>query len=107
MAENLSSYAAGLSRDAKTRYIEKISLLNGADPFLGTIPGAEITSDLPPVDAIDLLSYLVLKTSFISMSQFKARKSLEAYNQFVCGWVKNVVTRKIAGRYLTCGRVSS
>ena len=55
MAENLSSYAASLSRDAKKRYIEKISLINGADPFLGTIPGAEITHDLPPVDASDLL----------------------------------------------------
>lgn len=107
MAGNLSPYAAGLSKDAKTRYIEKLSLLNGVDTFLGTIPGTEITSDLPPVDVTDLLSYLVLKTSFISMSQFKARKSLEAYNQFVCGWVKDVVTRKIAGRYLTCGRVSS
>ena len=107
MAVNLSSYAAGLSKDAKPWYIEKISSLNGVDPFLATIPGAEITSDLPPVDAIDLLSYLVLKTSFVTMAQFKARKSLEAYNQFVCGWVKDVVTRKIAGKYLTCGRVST
>ena len=107
MAENISSYAAGLSRDAKARYIEKISLLNGVDPFLGKIPGAEITNDLPPVDAFNLLSYLILKTSFITTAQFKARKSLEAYNQFVCGWVKDIVTKKIAGRYLTCGWVGS
>ena len=63
-------------------------------------------SNLPPVDKSDTLSYLALKTSFISVEQFKARKSLEAYNQFVCGWVKEVVTRKIAGKYLTTGRVS-
>ena len=31
---------------------------------------------------------------------------IKAYNQFVCGWVK-AVTRKIAGRYLTFGWVSS
>ena len=65
---------------------------------------AEATSDLPPVDISDLLSYLVLKTSFISLLQFKACKS---YNQFVCGWVKDVVTRKIASKYLTTGHVSS
>ena len=66
-------------------YIETISLTNGVDPFLGTILGAENTNDLPPVDASDLLSYLILKTSFITLSQFKACKSLQAYNQFLCG----------------------
>ena len=94
MAEIVSSYAASLSKDAKKRYIKMISLLNGADPFLGTIPGAEITNDLPPVDASDLLSYLVLKSSYITLSQFMACESLEAYNHFVCGWVKDVVTRR-------------
>lgn len=106
MAKNLSSYAANLSKEAKDRYVSKISIINGADPFLGVITEAEATSELPPVEASDLVSYLVLQTSFITSSQFKARKSLEAYNQFLCGWVKDVTTRKIAGKFLTCGRVS-
>jgi len=101
---SLSSYATGLPSDAKDRYIQKISVINNVDPFLGAFSvGAETVSILPPVDISDLL---VLKTSFISVQQFKARKSLEAYNQFVCGWVKDVVTRKIAGKYLTISRVS-
>ena len=45
---------------------------------------------LPNVDASDLLCYLVLQTSFITAKQFKVRKRLEAYNQFVSGWVKDV-----------------
>jgi len=108
MAVSLSSYAAGLPNDAKDRYIKKISLINNVDPFLGAFqsPGAEAVSYLPPVDLGDLLTYLALKTSFVSVKQFKARKSLDAYNQFVCGWVKDVVTKKIAGKYLTTGRVS-
>ena len=106
MAVSLSSYAAGLPSDGKDRYIQKLSMINNVDPFLGAFSGAETTSDLPPVDISDLLTYLVLKTSFITVQQFKARKSLEAYNQFVCGWVKDVVTRRIAGKYLTTGRVS-
>ena len=32
------------------------------------------------------------------MAQFKARKRLEAYNQLVCGWIKDVNTRKTAGK---------
>ena len=51
-------------------------------------------SDLPPVDLTDLISYLVLKTSFVTISQFKGRKSLEAYNQFVCGWVKMLLQER-------------
>ena len=106
MAKNLSSYAANLSKEAKDRYVSKISIINGADPFLGVITEAEATSELPPVEASDLVLYLVLQTSFITSAQFKAHKSLEAYNQFLCGWVKDVTTRKIAGKFLTCGRVS-
>jgi len=33
------------------------------------------------------------------MDQFKARKGLEAYNQFVSGWIKEVNVRKIAENY--------
>ena len=61
---------------------------------------------VPPVEACDLVSYLVLKTSFITSAKFKARKGLEAYNQFVSGWIKEVNTRKICDKYLTMGRVS-
>ena len=44
----------------------------------------------PPVDVCDLVSYLVLQTSFMTAKQFKAYKGLEAYNQFVCCWMKVV-----------------
>ena len=36
---------------------------------------------LPPIETTDLLSYLVLDTSYYTAQQFKAFKSLEAYNQ--------------------------
>ena len=35
------------------------------------------------------------------------RKGLEAYNQFLCGWVKDVPTRKVCGKYLITARVST
>lgn len=102
--QRLSSYAENLSAEAKARYKEKIALINGLDPFASCPEGP--SDAVPDVDASDLVSYLVLQTSFVSPTQFKARKSLEAYNQFVCGWVKDVRTWKIAGKYLTTGRVS-
>ena len=101
----LSLYAEKLSREAKDRYLDKISTLGGVDPFSGVAIG-DVCRTTPSVDACDLVSYLVLKTSFMTATQFQARKGLEAYNQFVCGWVKDVKTKKVSGKYLTCGRVS-
>jgi hypothetical protein len=101
---SLSVYAKNLPEAAKKRYEEKISVINGLDPF-GSSPGEAVPA-APPVDASDLVAYLVLQTNFITTQQFKAHKSLEAYNQFVCGWVKDVCNYKVAGKFLTTGRVS-
>lgn len=99
-----SSYAENLPQDAKTRYLATIG---GVDPFLAGAANlvGETCSQLPALNACDLVSYLVLKTNFITATQFKARKGLEAYNQFVCRWVKDVITKKVSGKYLTCTRV--
>ena len=105
LRRELSSYAEGLSKEAKARYKDKIALIDGIDPF-GKVTAGESYAGILPVEECDLVSYLVLQTSYITMSQFKARKGLEAYNQFVCGWIKDVQTRKIAGKYVTTGRVS-
>lgn len=102
--ERLSSYAENLSGEAKLRYQQKISVINGLDPFRGCV--GEPVEAVPTVDASDLVSYLVLQTNFITAKQFKAHRSLEAYNQFVCGWVKDVRTWRVAGKFVTTGRVS-
>ena len=114
----LSAYASRLQGVAKSRYTEKIALLNGVDPFVlansravernSAVPsqsraaaatmvammnpdaGPDGRATFPPVQAADLVSYLVLQTSFATAKQFKAHKSMEAYNQFVSGWVKDV-----------------
>lgn len=103
--QNLSSYADDLKPEAKDRYLRKISIIGGVDPFVKLVVG-ENADCVPPVEACNLVSYLVLKTSFITSAQFKARKGLEAHNQFVSGWIKEVNTRKICGKYLTMGRVA-
>ena len=105
MALQLSSYAEALEKQAKARYEDKISLINGVDPFRKVTEGGPLDGFLP-VEDCDLVSYLVLQTSFVTLAQLKARKGLETYNRFICGWIKEVSTRKIAGRYLTTGRIS-
>ena len=100
--QRLSLYAKNLPPNAKDRYLAKISVINGTDPLSDSLFGEEVDVT-PPVDVCDLVSYLVLQTSFVTAKQFKARKGLEAYNQFVCGWVKEIKTHKVADKYLTTG----
>ena len=82
-----------------------MNVIGGIDPFqTGNI--GKLDDRLPDIEASDIVSYLVLQTSFMIAKQFKARKGLEAYNQFVSGWVKDVCNRKICGKYLISARVS-
>ncbi len=104
---SLVSYCDRLPVQAKTRYQEKIRLIGSLDPFL--LPanrGLANLSTLPPVEASDIVSYLVLQTSFLTTRQYKAYKSLESYNQFVNGWVKDVEAWNTHGKITVTGRVS-
>lgn len=83
--------------------IEKISLF-GIDP--ATLWNAKLDLEcLPPIKATDLPSYLVLDTSFYTAKQFKAFKSLEAYNQMVSGFITSVQGKVIAGKYVVIAKV--
>ena len=80
----LSEYAKALDKQVKGRYLEKISVV-GVDPV--SIPGEQFDPEcLPQIEATDLLGYLVLETSFYTRQQFRAYKSLEAFNQMVSGF---------------------
>ena len=66
----LSDYAKKLDQRVKKRYEDKIAAI-GIDPVL--LEGKHFEPDcLPPVEATDTLSYLVLETSYYMQKQFKA-----------------------------------
>ena len=99
----LSEYSKALEVHVKRRYLQKISIL-GVDP--ASIPSEEFDPEcLPPIEATDLLGYLVLETSYYTKQQFKAFKSLEAYNQMVSGFVTSVRGRIISGKYVVVAKV--
>ena len=102
---SLSDYAETLPDEAKKRYKEKLSIIGGVDPFLRDV--GLLAERFPSVESVDIVSYLVLRTSFVTAEQLKARKGLEAYNQFVSGWVKDVKNWKAAGKCVVTGRVRS
>ena len=99
----LSEYAKGLEKHVKIRYLKKISVV-GADPQ--TIPSEQFSAELmPSIEATDFVSYLVLDTSYYTKLQFKAYKSLEAYNQLVSGFVSSVRSLHISGKMIIIAKV--
>ncbi|XP_020623195.1 tolloid-like protein 1 [Orbicella faveolata] len=90
----LSEYAKSLESRVKERYSQKISVI-GVDPE--SITAEQFSPEfLPPVEVSALLSYLVLETNFYTNKQFKAFKSLEAFNHMVSGFLTSVVGKVIA-----------
>ena len=102
-APQLSEYANNLDPLVKKRYMEKIACI-GIDPFLISGKNYDVEC-LPPIESIDLVSYLVLETSYYTKEQFKAFKSLQAYNQLGSGFVQSVHGLIIAGKHVVLGKV--
>ena len=72
----------------KKRYTQKIAYI-GIDSCL--ISGKNYNVEcLPPIESIDLISYLVLETSYYTKEQVKAFKCLQAYNQLLDPTVSSV-----------------
>ena len=83
--------------------MEKISEV-GVDPLL--ISDHKLDPEcLPPVEASDLLSYLVLDTSYYTNKQFKAFRSLQAYNQMVSGFISSVQGTVLQKKYVIVAKV--
>lgn len=74
----LPEYANTLDPQVKIRYMQKIACI-GVAPFLISCKNYDAEC-LPPTESIDLVSYLVLETSYYTKEQFNAFKSPQAYN---------------------------
>ena len=92
----LSNCAKGLAVDIQERYKIKIAQCEGTDPY--TVKKAICRNKIdnyPAVLFLDICNYLVLQTSFYTTKQMKAYKSMEAYNNFISGWVKEIGTKRL------------
>ena len=99
----LSEYAKQSDLYVRKQHLQKISVI-GIDPVL--IPEEKLEPEcLPPVEAADLLSFLVLETSYYTKDQFKAFKSLQAYNQMVSGFITSVQGHIIANKHVVVAKV--
>ncbi|XP_031334306.1 uncharacterized protein LOC116164293 [Photinus pyralis] len=91
-----SDYFNTLPTDVKNRYLDKIKLVNNVDPYLVSIGTCSTNiNDFPRVTYFDIVNYLVFNKSAYTQDEFKAYKSLEAYNLFHSKWIKTLCVKKI------------
>ncbi|KAJ8930183.1 hypothetical protein NQ314_017047 [Rhamnusium bicolor] len=76
------------------------------DPYLIKLEDCSTElSDFPKILYPDIVIYLVHTKSAFTMEEMKAYKSLEAYNQAVCGWVKKICVKPFGSYILVLGKI--
>lgn len=96
-----------LDAASKKRYEEKIKVILNEDPY--KFNKNQMSSNpecFPKIAWGDIVNYLVFGKSAYTLKEFKAFKSLEAYNHFVCKWVREVLCKTINGVCVVIGKVS-
>ena len=108
--KRLVSHHCPLGEPDRSRYLDKVALCDGIDPYL--LDSKQLTVDVnlwPAVQNMDIVAYLVLTTHSVTLQQMKAYKSLESHNFFTSGWVHpNISVRVLTGdRLLVVAKVTS
>ncbi|PFX12320.1 hypothetical protein AWC38_SpisGene23745 [Stylophora pistillata] len=92
----LPGYFEGLQlKDAKEMYLEKLKDIDGEDPY--KIPRNEWIYDVdswPNVTCIHVGMYLLFKKSPYTEDQLMNYKSLDCYQNFANGWVREILSKK-------------
>ena len=88
----------------RARYEDKLKIIGGSDPYELKSFSTDVKC-LPTVSYPDIVNYLVFTPSPYTLDDLKCYKGLEAFNQFVCGWVSGLSTVVINGKHLVKAKV--
>jgi hypothetical protein len=101
------TYVDSLDPISRARYVQKCDLIDKMDPY--EIPKAEwksVVGEWPDVQYGDIYNYLVNTVSAYSKDEMRGYKGMDSYNQFVCGWVKEIRNVTFGDKCLIAARVS-
>lgn len=93
-------------KDAKERYLEKLKDIDAEDPY--KIPRNEWIDDVdswPNVTYIHVGMYLLFKKSPYTEDQLMNYKSLDCYQNFANGWVREILSKKFGENRLLIAKV--
>lgn len=101
-----SDYYKTLDPPTQKRNREKILLIENIDPYeVEEDKYSDDISELPNTSYPDIVNYLVFSPSPYTADDMKAYKSLEAYNQVLEGWVRDVKCLNVSNLKLVRGKV--
>ncbi|WAR18836.1 hypothetical protein MAR_000674 [Mya arenaria] len=87
--EDVLLYRDGLDALEKNRYVDKLTVIHGQDPY-DIVLWSTDENVLPAVTYIDIINYLIFNSSPYTREELRCYKGLDAYNQFVSGFVSDV-----------------
>lgn len=106
MAALLPGYRDSLSTESRKRYSDKIKLADGIDPYAVKKNEWQDDVDLwPGISHVRVCMYLILTPSPYSEKDMLNYKSLDSYQNFTKGWVRQVLVKAIGNKQIVIGKV--
>ena len=93
-------------KPSKERYLEKLRMLNGLDPY--ELPLREWQDDVDKwseTSLIDVTVYLLFSPSPFTQEEIKNYKSLECYQRFIAGWVREILVLDVGDKRVLIAKV--
>ena len=104
----IPGYASTIAdAECKQRYAEKLKLLNGHDPY--ELPREEWKDNIdmwPAITYVHVCMYLILYPSPYTNDDMLNYKSLDSFQNFQNGWVREVLVKEVGERKIIIGKVS-
>lgn len=94
--------------NSKERYTEKLSLINGTDPY--EVPRDEWEDNIdtwPAITYVHVCMYLILHPSPYTKDEMLNYKSLDSFKNFQNGWVREVLVKEMNRKRVVIGKVGS
>ena len=102
----LSEYYATLSSEAfKSHYGEKLRLIQGIDPYELKNEWKDDLDLWPEITYIHVWMYLIITPSPYTEQDMLNYKSLDLYQNFIKGWVRQVLVKDVGDNRIMIGKV--
>ena len=101
-------YRDTLDTITKARYLDKLKIIDGKDPY-EVDKGEWKKTDIekwPDLCYPDVVNYLVCSQSVYTLNELKAYKSLQAYNYLISGFVQDLGHTVINGKSVFLAKIN-
>ena len=94
-------------KSSKERYLSKLELIDSQDPYKVLKEDWKDDVDLwPNTTYINVGMYLLFSPSPYTQEDLENYKSLECYQRFIAGWVRNILVKDVGDKRVLTAKVS-